>query len=561
MKRLYLLLLLLLFISFCYGQAPVKNKVLKYSLKDGLSFGIVNSITQDENGFMWFATSDGLNRFDGSAFKVFKTIQGDSTGLSGNFVQKILGDHSGNIWVSSRNGLSKLDTRTEKFTHYRLGNNHLVKNDVDNIIESKNGNLWIASYGLGFSYFKTKSSGTISYNRKNLPQLSSDRIVSLFEDSQGLLWIGTLGGGIDIFHQTNGQVTGKANSLLKLDDVTIGRVNEIFEDHLHNVWIATSNGLLYYNRQLNRFARFQTRQTQIKSNNYLALNEDGQHNLLIGLQDGGLYKLNLKSFTPEPKGFTLIPVVGDDGYNMTQRSVQTIYLDRHQNIWVGTYGEGVYMISSISEKFTLIQKTHEAASGKSLMRFYGMCQDKTGALWFGADGDGLFKTAPDGTILKHYYAAGRPGSLTDNAILSGYCDRDNNLWFGTYAKGLFRYDSRSDSFINYSHKPGDSKSLGGNDVRVIYQDKRKNLWIGTNGGGLSLFDPVSQTFTNYNPATSAINSDDVRAITEDTNGNLFIGTYGGGLNYLNSEYKQFTRFFTLPKKNDLCPGRWFLLFI
>jgi signal transduction histidine kinase/ligand-binding sensor domain-containing protein/CheY-like chemotaxis protein/AraC-like DNA-binding protein len=555
MKRLYLLLLLLLFISFCYGQAPVKNKVLKYSLKDGLSFGIVNSITQDENGFMWFATSDGLNRFDGSAFKVFKTIQGDSTGLSGNFVQKILGDHSGNIWVSSRNGLSKLDTRTEKFTHYRLGNNHFVKNDVDNIIESKNGNLWIASYGLGFSYFKTKNSGTISYNRKNLPQLSSDRIVSLFEDSQGLLWIGTLGGGFDIFHQTNGQVTGKANSLLKLDDVTIGRVNEIFEDHLHNIWIATSNGLLYYNRQLNRFTRFQTQQAQIKSNNYLALNEDSQHNLLIGLQDGGLYKLNLKSFTPEPKSFSLIPVAGDDGYNMTQRSVQTIYLDRHQNIWVGTYGEGVYMISSISEKFTLVQKTHEDASGKSLMRFYGMCQDKTGALWFGADGDGLFKTAPDGTILKHYYADGRPGSLTDNAILSGYCDKDNNLWFGTYAKGLFRYDSRSDSFINYSHKPGDSKSLGGNDVRVIYQDKRKNLWIGTNGGGLSLFDPVSQTFTNYNPATSAINSDDVRAITEDTNGNLFIGTYGGGLNYLNVEYKQFTRFFDATEEKRFMPGQ------
>ncbi|MDN3581612.1 two-component regulator propeller domain-containing protein [Mucilaginibacter flavus] len=555
MKRFYLLLLLLLAVSFCYGQAPVKNKVLKYALKDGLSFGIVNSITQDENGLMWFATSDGLNRFDGSTFKVFKTMPGDSTGLSGNFVQKILGDHSGNIWVSSRNGLSKLDTRTEKFSHYRLGNNNAVKNDVDNIIQSKNGNLWVASYGLGFSYFKTKNSGFINYNRKNLPQLSSDRIVSLFEDSKGLLWIGTLDAGINVFHQNNGQITGKANILSKIDDVTVGRVNEIFEDHFHNIWIATGNGLLYYDRLLDKFSRFQTQQAQIKSNNYLSLNEDRQNNLLIGLQDGGLYKLNLKYFTPGPRDFNLIPVMGDDGYNITQRSVQTIYLDNHQNIWVGTYGEGVYMISSISEKFTIIQKMHEDASGKSLMRFYGMCQDKTGALWFGTDGDGLFKTAPDGTILKHYYADGRPGSLTNNAILSAWCDSDNNLWFGTYAKGLFRYDSHSDSFINYSHKPGDSKSLGGNDVRVIYQDKRKNLWIGTNGGGISLFDPVSKTFTNYNPANSAINSDDVRAITEDTNGNLFIGTYGGGLNYFNVEHKQFTRFFDAAQQKRFMPGQ------
>jgi signal transduction histidine kinase/ligand-binding sensor domain-containing protein/CheY-like chemotaxis protein/AraC-like DNA-binding protein len=555
MRRIYLLISLMSIIQVSYGQAPVKNKVLKYSLKDGLSFGIVNSITQDENGLMWFATSDGLNRFDGSTFKVYKTTRGDSTGLSGNFVQKVLGDRTDNIWVSSRNGLSKLDTRTEKFTHYRLGSNNLVKNDVDNIVRSKSGNLWIASFGLGFSYFNTKNSEAVSYNRKNLPQLSSDRIVSLFEDSRGLLWIGTLDAGVDIFYQKNGRVTAKAGTLLKTNGTALGRVNEIFEDHLHNVWVATGNGLLHYDRKSGQFLRFQTRRKEIKSNNYLALNEDNQHNLLVGLQDGGLYKLNLNGVTPDANGMNLVPVVGDDGLNMTQRSVQTIYLDKNQNIWVGTYGEGVYMISSISEKFTRIQKIHEDASGKSLMRFYGMCQDKKGFLWFGTDGDGLFRAAPDGNILKRYYADGKAGSLTDNAILSGYCDSDNNLWFGTYAKGLFKYDSHSDSFINYSHVPGNNKSLGANDVRIIYQDKHKNLWIGTNGGGLSLFDPLTQTFSNYSPSNSSLNAYDVRAITEDTNDNLFIGTYGGGLNYLNIKNKQFTRFFDSAEEKRIMPGQ------
>ncbi|MEO7214675.1 two-component regulator propeller domain-containing protein [Mucilaginibacter sp.] len=539
----------------CYGQAPVKNKVLKYALKDGLSFGIVNSISQDADGFMWFATSDGLNRFDGSTFKVFKTIAGDTTGLSSNFVQKIFSDRAGNVWVSSRDGLSKLNARSEKFTHYNLRNHNVVKNDVDNIAQAGSGNLWIASYGSGFSYFKTNSGDFISYSRKNLPQLTSDRIVSILEDSKGLLWLGTQDGGINVFHQKNGKVIGKASISSKFGSKPVGRINEIFEDHVHNIWIATSNGLLYYDRDSDNFTQFQTTQKEIKSNTYIALNEDKENNLLIGLQDGGLYKLPLKTFRANTADFKLTPVVGDDGYNMTQRSVQNIYLDRHQNIWLGTYGEGVYMISSISEKFTRIQKIHEDAAGKSLVRFYGMCQDNNGLLWFGTDGDGIYKTRPDGSIVKRYYADGRPGSLTDNAILTGYRDREGNLWFGTYAKGLFRYNADTDSFTNYSHKANDAATLGASDVRVIYQDRQRNLWIGSNGGGLSLFNAASGTFTNYTPANSTLSSYDVRAITEDDKGNLLVGTYGGSLDYLDVKTKKFSSYFTVAQEKRFLPGQ------
>nr|WP_294941768.1 two-component regulator propeller domain-containing protein [uncultured Mucilaginibacter sp.] len=554
MRRIYLLILFAGITLISYGQAPVKNKVLKYSMKDGLSFGIVNSITQDKSGFMWFATSDGLNRFDGSVFKVYKTNKDDSAGLSSNFVQKVFSDNVGNVWVSSRDGLSKLDTRTEKFTHYNLRNHNVVKNDVDNIAQAGGGNLWIASYGSGFSYFKTRSGDYISYDTTNLPQLTSDRIVAILEDSKGLLWLGTQDGGINVFHQKNGKLIGKASNFLAVGNKPIGRVNEIFEDHLHNIWIATSSGLLYYDRGSGNFTQFQTRQKEIKSNTYIALNEDKENNLLIGLQDGGLYKLPLKAFTATDADFKLTPVVGDDGYNMTQRSVQNIYLDRHQNIWVGTYGEGVYMVSSISEKFTRVQKIHEDASGKSLVRFYGMCQDNSGLLWFGTDGDGIYKTRPDGSIVKRYYADGRPGSLTDNAILSGYNDKEGNLWFGTYAKGLFKYNAGTDSFINYSHKANDAKTLGANDVRVIYQDREKNLWVGSNGGGLSLFNSATGTFTNYTPANSKLSSYDVRAITEDEHGNLLVGTYGGSLDILDIKTKKFRGYFTVAEEKRFLPG-------
>ncbi|OOQ59892.1 hypothetical protein BC343_06220 [Mucilaginibacter pedocola] len=542
-------------VVFCRAQDPVKNKVLKYALKDGLSFGIVNSITQDADGFMWFATSDGLNRFDGSVFKVFKAKPGDATGLTSNYVQNIFSDGTGCIWVSSRDGLSKLDTRTEKFTHYNFRTGGAIKNDVDNIVNADNGNLWVASYGSGFSYFSPQSGKFNNYSRTNLPQLSSNLIVSIMEDSKGLLWIGTNDGGINIFRQQNGRVLGNGINTLPPDNRVTGRVNGFFEDHLHNVWIATATGLLYYDRAKSTFTRFQTQQKDVRSNTYISLNEDQEGNLLIGVQDGGLYKLSLHKFAGNAADFKLMPVVGDDGYNITQRSVQAIYRDRHHNIWVGTYGEGVYMVSSNSEKFTRIQKVHEDPSGKSLVRFYGMCRDSKGFLWFGTDGDGIYKSRPDGSVVKRYYADGRPGSLTDNAILSGYCDREGNLWFGTYAKGLFRYNAGSDSFTNYGHKAGDAKSLGANDVRVIFQDSHKNLWVGTNGGGLSLFDPATGGFTNYTPANSSLNSFDVRAIAEDAKGNLLLGTYGGSVNYLDVKSKKFSRFFTVAEEKRFMPSQ------
>jgi len=264
-KKYPLCFFLFLAVSLGYAQSPIKNKILNYSLKSGLSFGIVNSITQDDKGFMWFATNDGLNRFDGATFKVFKSRQGDSASLASNYVQKVFCDVHGNIWVSSRNGLSKLDTRTEKFSHYRLTSNRTVKNDIGNIIQSRGGNLWVTSYGLGFSYFNIKSVKFVNYTQTNLPRLSSNRVISLFEDSKGLLWVGTQESGINIFSHKNGIITNTSISIPSTKNLPTARINDIFEDHFHNIWIATGNGLLYYNRQSNQFTLLQTNQPGIKS--------------------------------------------------------------------------------------------------------------------------------------------------------------------------------------------------------------------------------------------------------------------------------------------------------
>lgn len=521
------------------AQTPVNNKVLKYSLKDGLSFEIANSITQDARGFIWIATNDGLNRFDGSSFKVFKSKQRNSLGLLSNYVEKVYTDKSGFIWVGSRDGLSRLDPRTESFIHYKVNAGRTAKEDVNNIVPARGDNLWVSTYGIGFSYFDAKKSRFINYRQNTFPQLGDDRVISLSEDSQGLLWVGTQEAGLNVFEQKNG-VIGKRLSLGA--DAPLGRINDIFEDHFHNVWIATVSGMFYYNRSLRKFYHLTSAQAGIRNKRYLSLNEGSDKKLLVGLQDGGLYKLDLgTSADYNVNSFSLEPVTGEDGFNITQRSIQTLFIDRDKNTWVGTYGNGIYMLGNRTEKFTRVQRKHADAQGESMVRFYGMSQDNAGMLWLGTDGDGLLKTSPDGTLIKQYKADGRPGSLTDNAILSGFTDSDNNSWFGTYAKGLFLYNRATDNFTNFAHTPGLTNSLGGNDVRVIFQDSRKQLWIGSNGGGLSLYNPKNHTFTNYTPENSAISSNDIRAIAEDTKGNLWIGTFGGGLDYFDVNRNKFVK--------------------
>ncbi|MGY0036628.1 ligand-binding sensor domain-containing protein [Pedobacter sp. NJ-S-72] len=191
-----------------------------------------------------------------------------------------------------------------------------------------------------------------------------------------------------------------------------------------------------------------------------------------------------------------------------------------------------------------------------------VCTDHEGYLWLGTDGDGIYKTTTGGKVIKHYLADGKPNSIKDNAILYVYRDSRNNLWFGTYSKGLFKYDQKSDSFINYQHEAKTASTLGSNDVRVIHEDAQHHIWVGTNGGGLSMFDPQSRKFTNYDGRNSNIPSNDVRSLQHDDKGNIWVGTYGGGLSYFKLSERKFYPFLKTKKSSvDLSSDIIFSLFL
>ncbi|KAA0994148.1 response regulator [Dyadobacter sp. UC 10] len=556
---------LLILASFLFSaRAAESGRVLRYSLKEGLSFGIVNSIVQDTTGLIWFGTGDGLNRFDGTSFKVFKHDPDDPQSISGNYIKSVFRDRDGGIWTTSRSGINEYLPEKEAFRRHapRPAKNSLPS-DVSDIAQARDGNLWLSLNGAGIALFNKKTRLFTYYNQSTLPALGTNSILNAFEDSHGLLWLGTRESGIEVFQVdknrrltaarlTTARLTAArlTAAKLSLNNIPKTRINQIYEDHLQNVWIASASGLILYKRDEAKFYNLRIPNLR-QSDTYLSIQENRQQKLLIGVQDGGLYSLDLSDLKRvSPNELTFKKVTNSQNEGITQRSVQAIHVDRDANTWLGTYGEGVYLISSIGEKFRNFEKKIKDYRAEGYLRYYGMCVDKNGDLWLGTDGDGIYKTKNTGEPIRHYAVDGKPGSLTDGAIISALCDRDNNLWFGSYSKGLFLYNPETDSFKNFSNRPNDPQSLGRNDVRVIFEDSKRNIWIGTNGGGLSLFDKKKGAFRSFIPSNSSINSNDVRAIAEDKSGNLWIGTYGGGLNYLNVTTQEFKSFFNDPRRPD-----------
>lgn len=530
-----LLSLLLLWLSVAaYAQSG--RIVKKHSVKDGLSQGVVTSITQDDKGLMWFATEEGLNRFDGYSFKVFKY------GTTDNFVQHVFKDSDGGIWSSSRRGLYHFDQSAELFIPYSY-NYPSFNNDVTCVIEGSNKNLWVAWYVNGFASFdKTKKQFT-PYPLQSVPGLTSNNSITIYEDSFGLLWVGSQNHGLNVFETRKGQVLRRRDELSLEKTLPSFYIKCLREDHNGNVWIGTTKGLVVYIRSENKFHVFNSPQYKIRSKGIFALIEDSDKNLWIGTQGEGVYKLNLRNFNGRALQellFEHIEVL--DQYNISQHTIRSLYEDKDKNIWIGTHGDGIYMISSVNKSFENIQHKHYIKYAESYVQYYGICNDKKGYLWMGTDGDGIYRTTLQGDILHHYMADDRRGSITDNVVLSAIKDYEDNLWFGTYAHGLFLYDERTDSFQNYNHELSDSAGHMGNQVRLLYEDSKKNIWVGASRGGLCRIDKKDRTFRNF-AASGIMKSADVRAIAEDKDGSLWLGCYGDGLYNLNPETGSYKHYF------------------
>ncbi|TAH22210.1 MAG: hypothetical protein EAZ08_01775 [Cytophagales bacterium] len=560
-----------LFFTLCYAYAQ-ELKFWHLTVREGLTNNAVNCFLQDSKGFMWIGTDDGLNRYDGYGFKTYRHEAKKKYSIENSYINALHEDQNKNIWIATNGGgLYKYDRKYDRF----LRISEITQENIYAFLEDTKNQLWVAAGNLLFRK-EIKSNEFIPY-----PQFTDKNLSSMIRIDENRLLIATNGAGFYIldtqtgrtqqfFHQEN------QNSLCN------NQIVSVYKDINRHIWIGTEDGLDRFDIEKQVFEHLgvgkdSTRSLLAKS--VRSINGRGNE-LFFATENGGLsvYHLktaNLTHYLPDESKPT----------SLSDVTVRSVYIDRQQRLWAGTFSGGVNINDPHQEKFS---KPSIPLKNKTVN---AILKDSKNRLWIGTEG-GL-TVEENGEIVYYTHDPKQANSLANNPVLSIFEDNRNRIWVATWAGGLSIFDEekkqftnftvdptkpdkltspniidihqstqtqqmlavsvhgglyvltdeKEQKFENYKHNPEDNTSIT-YGCRVIYEDSKKNIWVGTING-LNRFDILAKKFTRYlhnKQDSNSISSNMIYSILEDSKGQLWIGT-SQGLNKMINE-KTFANYTT-----------------
>ena len=528
MRKIFVLWLLLLSVVSLAQPYSVKQ----LGIEKGLSNNYVVSIAQDKQGFLWFATEEGLNKFDGTRFITYlKNEDLTRQGITGNELNCLLDDPQDSIlWIGTqRAGLNAYDYVNNTFLCYRHDDENpesLITDDVTKIVAATDGNLWITTYWRGVDYFDKKAGKFIHYNTQTVPGLASDNIWSVVDGGDGKLYMGHVHHGFSVLSLKDKKVK---NFMYDPEDpVSLpgNGVTCIYKDLSGNIWLGTDRGLALFNPEAENFIHFHHSEDGVPHTVFDIRQFDG-NKLWIAMEFGGIAILDLTQrmfLYPDQVRFQYIKE-GDDEYSLSNSTVRCLFQDSFKNVWAGMWGGGINFLSHESSYFNVYSYSPIQHSGSSLNNktASSVCVARDGKLWIGTDGGGInvFDKGKRVAVYKE-----ETGDLTDNSIQAALCDSEGNLWFGSFMGGVDFYDVKKKSFHQIF-----PKDKTGEDVRALYEDA-EYVWIGTSNGiyKVRLHDKgIADHYTVENNL--------VRCISKDNLNRLWIGTFGGGLGVFDEHFQ------------------------
>lgn len=578
------------------GLPALPGRELRFqhlSIDEGLSQSSVRSLLEDSKGFIWVGTEDGLNRFDGYRFEVFRPDPEDANSLSEGIIYELLEDRSGFIWIGTyQSGLDRFDPRTHEFTHYKHqpGEPNSISSDrVLAILEDRSGIIWVAT-SAGVDQFDPQrgawrhfalasaggdketpvaaltlledSSGVLWVGTANglarfdpvgerlifysdtpvgSTGIRQDAVQAIWEDSRGELWLGTVNSGLLLLDQDRKTHTRFQFDMGDATSISSDSVNAIYEDPWGVLWVGTDAGLNRFNPVAGRFIRYQhdpQAPSSLSDDQVECLLGDRSGGLWIGTAYGGLNRYDRRS-----EQFSIYQVQADTSEGPGTNSIWSIYEDKHGILWLGTNGGGLERLDRETGRWRFYRHDPENANSLSndvVMTIHGDDTD----LWVGTWGGGLNRLDLNARRFKHYrFDALDPTSISSDGVWIVYEDRQGGLWLGT-DNGLNFFDRETESFIRYLHDPGDPKSISSDLMGAISQDRSGTLWVGTHGG-LNRFDALTGEFQAYRhdpEDPQSISNDIVFSIHQDSSGTLWLGTFGGGLNRFDPVSETFRHF-------------------
>lgn len=498
------------------------------------SYGRVAQIAQDDQGFMWFGTQDGLERFDGYSFLRFRHDPQNPNSLSGSFIYSLYKDREGKLWVGSNKFLDRFDPVTETFTHYGSFEGWIV-----NISKDRDGILWLST-NHGLTRLDPASGQRTLYSHQDgdPSTLSSNIVRATLEGKDGTFWVATTE-ALDIFDRRSGKAIRHFPLPVRTPTERGQSEISLYEDHAGTIWVAFSfgNGLASVDRSRNRLVYYTFDQVSSKNAplpGVRTIFEDQDGTLWLGMASSGILKLDRNR-----RQFVNYRNTPSDPYSLSSDQVVAMLEDRENNVWVGTTGGGVNRFQRKPLPFHRYQ--HEPGNPNSLDMNYtsAVMEDHAGDLWVGSM-KALTRIDRKTGKYTFYRQTGGDGNLSSTWVISMAEDPSGYLWFGTVSGGLNRFDPRTGKFKAFRHNPDDPYSLSNDTVLSLLVDAKGTLWVGTDSG-LCRFDPKTERFHTLPPAGNGQGR--FRAIAADAQGRLWLGTQESGLYLLDPTTEKFKSYY------------------
>ncbi|MCC6254166.1 MAG: response regulator [Ignavibacteriaceae bacterium] len=525
-------------IIFLFLSAKIYAQEINFkhlSGNDGLSQNFVSCILQDQKGFMWFGTKDGLNRYDGYNFVVYQNDPFDTTTISDNFITSLFEDSRGNIWAGTLNGgLNCFERTTEVFHHIRYSSNTPAvynSEEIKSITEDSSKNIWIATRGEGVFKLSLGKRNSFEFKYKqfssqpnNAGGISSNIVSTLFIDSKGVLWLGTLN-GLDKFDASNESFVHyqfPIKNPMAPDNDFENTVYSIHESSNGNLWLGTLSGLVEFNRQAESYKFFSHHYDVYRYGwgNIIQIVEDASGKMWLATS-GELMRFDPKTFTYD--------YFRNDYLNqrsLSYNSISSLYIDRTGILWVGTAGMGIDFYDPKVNRFSTFIKKSSSLTRVTGFSIRSILEESEDVVWLSTDV--LFRwNRRTGEIKSYETDSYRPDDFGNTGAWAIIKSHDGKIWAATN-EGVYCYDSQKNKIKQYKFNIADTSGLPQKEVYAVFEDHQNNIWAATESFFCKLVDVDDGTFQNYRYLeTLRYNQRTRPVIYQDDKERFWIGTRTG----------------------------------
>jgi signal transduction histidine kinase/ligand-binding sensor domain-containing protein/DNA-binding response OmpR family regulator len=533
-KELFLILISLMFSAVARAADP-ELWIKSLSIENGLSESSVQCILQDRKGLIWMGTRDGLNRYDGYDFIVYNYDESNPMTVSSNFINCLFEDSEGRIWVGTNaNGVCYYSYDSDNFTRINDAANdefNLTNTNIWDILEDKDGNIWIATQDGLFQYSVSKDRIVQRFVKSSRPgAISDNNIRTLALDSTGNLWLGTDDGGICQFNHLSNQFNCFTNSTNDPNSLSSNHIRKIHFQSDSLLWVGTID------KGFNQFNIF-----SFRNKRYGFFHEQDQNvspypqiTGFLNAQDGKLWisteNQGVKLFDPQDASYITYEHSSYSANSISSNSITCLYKSRDGIIWAGAMGYGVNYFFTNNHGVKGFEHNPFDPSSLSHNNVRCIFQNQNGDIWVGTDGGGIDIFDSEMRKINEINSKTTQSYFRSNVVLGIKSDSKGNIWFATWGDGLIRYDAKTRQLHKYLNIPGNPKSVRSNFILNIYVDGEDNLWVSCYKEGLAYKAADSDFFESVN----FVESDDyerelyyITGILVDTQKNVWISTFNG----------------------------------